>query len=63
MVDTLHDRVGEFRDLRVETVYLRPLGGGREWVVERQYVREASDSERMRASVAAKNERSRNGGQ
>lgn len=60
MMDTLHDRLGEYRDETTESVYLRPVGGGREWLVGRGYVRPATAEEAVRAKVRVENERSRN---
>ncbi|GHA68625.1 hypothetical protein ACIQRS_10560 [Streptomyces termitum] len=40
-------------------VQLRPLGGGREWDVEPEAVREATSSERLSAATAHANARSR----
>ncbi|WND37127.1 hypothetical protein RI578_23810 [Streptomyces sp. BB1-1-1] len=46
------DQVGPY-------LQLRPVGGGREWDADPAHVRVASSSERLRASVAAVNARSR----
>ncbi len=42
-----------------ETVYLRPVGGGRETTVKREAVRIATRAEALAARVAAANRRSR----
>lgn len=62
MMDTAREVVGEFQGDVRGRLYLRPIGGGREWEVSPEYVREATDEERMRARVAHENYMSRTGG-
>ncbi|MEU6175356.1 hypothetical protein ABZ832_26055 [Streptantibioticus parmotrematis] len=57
--DTAHDRVGEFRAFEQGRVFLRPLGGGREWTTSPDDIEQMSRSEILNARVAAANRRSR----
>lgn len=59
MVDTVRDRVGEFQGESRGRFYLRPVGGGIEWDVSPEYVREPTQGERLSAGVAAVNDRAR----
>ncbi|MDH6625797.1 hypothetical protein M2271_003608 [Streptomyces sp. LBL] len=61
MVDTIRGVTGEFRDALGGTFFLRPVGGGREWPVRQEHVRQATDAERLAAKVGVANARSRNG--
>lgn len=58
VMDMARDDVGEFRGSDAGKFYLRPVGGGREWSVSPEYVREATDEERLQARLAASNARS-----
>jgi hypothetical protein len=55
--DTAADRLGEVVDLTMTPgkVWLRPLGGGREWSVPRTSVRSATAAERLRPRLAVAN--------
>jgi hypothetical protein len=59
VVDERTGRVGEVMGCEGPYVQVRPLGGGREWDADPARVRPASAEERLRASVAAANARSR----
>ncbi|MGY4740580.1 hypothetical protein [Streptomyces sp. ATMOS53] len=59
VVDEHTARVGEVMGSVGPYVQLRPLGGGREWDADPARVRPASAEERLRASVAVANARSR----
>ncbi|MFJ2257458.1 hypothetical protein ACIOKD_03785 [Streptomyces sp. NPDC087844] len=59
VVDEHTARVGEVMGCEGPYLQLRPLGGGREWDADPAQVRPASAQERLRASVAAANARSR----
>ncbi|GCD42821.1 hypothetical protein GKJPGBOP_02495 [Streptomyces paromomycinus] len=48
-VDTTRRRIGEVRRLLEGTAYLVPPGGGAEWEVGRDQLREPTDEERARA--------------
>jgi hypothetical protein len=56
--DAIRDQVGEYRDMLGTCVYLRPVGGGREWATRPEAVRRATDAERITAGVRAANARS-----
>ncbi|MFF9753379.1 hypothetical protein ACF1FC_11300 [Streptomyces sp. NPDC014344] len=59
VVDEHTSRVGVVMDHVGPYLQLRPVGGGREWDADPARVRAASSAERLRASVAAANARSR----
>ncbi|MEW2116889.1 hypothetical protein AB0945_17170 [Streptomyces sp. NPDC005474] len=59
VVDEHTARVGEVMGSEGPYLQLRPLCGGREWDADPARVRPASAEERLRASVAAVNARSR----
>lgn len=59
VVDERTGRTGVVMDNVGPYLQLRPVGGGREWDADPARVRVASSSERLRASVAAANARSR----
>nr|WP_251075399.1 hypothetical protein [Streptomyces sp. ISL-12] len=59
MFDTARNRVGEYRDRVGTRVYLRPVGGGKEWTADPKYVREATSVEMLSVRVAKANARSR----
>ena len=61
MVDEARNKVGEFRGDVAGKFWLRPVGGGREWEASPDFVREATDEERLKVRLSAVNERSRNG--
>jgi hypothetical protein len=48
MKDTARDVFGEFMAKDRNTVYLRPVGGGREWSVSSEHVRQATYAEKKR---------------
>ncbi|MEU6175882.1 hypothetical protein ABZ832_28735 [Streptantibioticus parmotrematis] len=52
-------RFGIVMDDLADTVWLRPLGGGREWTVRSQDIRSATAAEELSARVAEANARSR----
>ncbi|MEU2992715.1 hypothetical protein ACPCAJ_32515 [Streptomyces griseoincarnatus] len=59
VVDERTGRTGVVMDHVGPYLQLRPVGGGREWDALPARVRTASSAERLRASVAAVNARSR----
>ncbi|MFD4258780.1 hypothetical protein ACFWR9_14365 [Streptomyces sp. NPDC058534] len=59
VVDERTNRTGVVMDRVGTYLQLRPVGGGREWDADPAHVRAASSAERLRASVAAANARSR----
>jgi hypothetical protein len=52
-------RVGRVMDVRVQTVYLRPVGGGTEWTAKPEELVPASTSDLLSPRVAEANKRSR----
>ncbi|MFI5795151.1 hypothetical protein [Streptomyces sp. NPDC051677] len=48
MKDTARDKFGEFRERLGGRVYLRPVGGGREWAASPDVVRQATYAETKR---------------
>lgn len=52
-------RVGRVMDVRVQTVYLRPVGGGKEWTAKPEELVPASTSDLLSPRVAEANKRSR----
>nr|WP_079083637.1 hypothetical protein [Streptomyces antibioticus] len=58
LTDTARNRVGEYRGEVAGKFCLRPVGGGTEWEVSPEYVRGATDEERLKARLAASNARS-----
>ncbi|MGW3492230.1 hypothetical protein [Streptomyces sp. NPDC001020] len=58
-VDVRTGRVGVVMGHESPYVQLRPFGGGREWDVEPDCVRPATQMERLRAATAYANARSR----
>ncbi|POX53212.1 hypothetical protein [Streptomyces sp. Ru72] len=58
-VDTRSGRVGIVMGHEGPYVQLRPYGGGKEWDVEPEAVRPATQAERLRAATAYANARSR----
>ncbi|MEU4064013.1 hypothetical protein AB0F25_16520 [Streptomyces wedmorensis] len=59
VVEISTGRVGTVMGHEGPYVQVRPLGGGREWDVEPEEVREATTSERLSAATAHANARSR----
>lgn len=57
LMDTARDVVGEFQGVAGGRFHLRPVGGGREWAVTPDYIREPTQGERLAAGVAAANAR------
>ncbi|HEX5565622.1 MAG TPA: hypothetical protein VFY14_01550 [Streptomyces sp.] len=57
--DTRNDRVGDVMDVHHGRVYLRPLGGGREWEAPPHEVQPLTPREQLSARLAATNARSR----
>jgi len=57
LMDTARDVVGEFQGVVGGRFHLRPVGGGREWAVTPEFIREPTTSERLTAGVAAANAR------
>ncbi|MCK8676029.1 hypothetical protein M1O15_01085 [Streptomyces lichenis] len=57
--DTGRDRVGVVTGVERGYVWLRPLGGGRQWAVEPARVKALSTSEVLSAQLAEVNARSR----
>ncbi|TKA04751.1 hypothetical protein FCI23_34820 [Actinacidiphila oryziradicis] len=58
-VDAKRNRVGRVMGRTETRVWLRPIGGGREWVAVLADLRPASDKESLSARVAGANARSR----
>lgn len=58
-VDTRNGRVGIVMGYEGPYVQLRPHGGGKEWDVEPEAVRDATPAERLSAATAYANARSR----
>ncbi|MET8639485.1 hypothetical protein ACWEQ2_34560 [Streptomyces sp. NPDC004096] len=58
-VDVRTGRVGVVMGHEGPYVQLRPYGGGKEWDVEPEAVRSATQAERLRAATAYANARSR----
>ncbi|MFJ4769865.1 hypothetical protein ACIP88_12205 [Streptomyces uncialis] len=58
VIDTAGRRIGRFEDSLGSRCFLRPLGGGREWTVDPDHVRQATEAEILAAKVAAANARS-----
>lgn len=58
--DAAAKKVGEVMEASGPNYYLRPLGGGLEWVAV--HIRPATQSELLSARVAAENKRARRGG-
>ncbi|GAA3772545.1 hypothetical protein [Streptomyces chiangmaiensis] len=58
-VDIRSGRVGVVMGHEGPYVQLRPYGGGKEWDVEPEAVRSATQEERLRAATAYANARSR----
>jgi hypothetical protein len=56
-----NDRVGRIQDVVVDRVWLRRLGGGREWDVHMDYVRRATEEQILSARNADRNRMSRQG--
>lgn len=54
MVDIARSLIGEYRGEDAQDVYLRPLGGGREWTVSRAYLRLATDADRSNINLAGR---------
>lgn len=61
LYDTATQQVGEYRSTQGGLLFLRPLGGGREWSAEAHAVRPPTDAERISAGVRAANVRSTGG--
>ncbi|MFE0704475.1 hypothetical protein [Streptomyces sp. NPDC058872] len=59
VVEIRTGRVGTLVGREGPHVQIRPLGGGREWDVEPEGVREATAAERLSAATAHANARSR----
>ncbi|MBX9425292.1 MULTISPECIES: hypothetical protein [Streptomyces] len=59
VVEIRTGRVGRVMGHEGPYIQIRPLGGGREWDVEPDGVREATTSERLSAATAHVNARSR----
>ena len=57
--DTRLGQIGMVMGFEGPYVQLRPVGGGREWDAEPRNLRPATQSERMSATLAAANARSR----
>ncbi|SFJ82979.1 hypothetical protein [Streptomyces pini] len=57
--DLRDGRVGDVMDVRPGRVWLRPLGGGREWDAKPDDIRPLTAHEQLRARLAAANARSR----
>ena len=57
--DIALDRVGEVMDVYEGQVFLRPLGGGREWEAAPGNVRRLTARQELSARLAATNARSR----
>ncbi|MET9292797.1 hypothetical protein [Streptomyces sp. NPDC003077] len=53
--DTKRDRVGEVMDVSGSRVWLRPVGGGREWEAERAAVEPLTPREALSVKVAEAN--------
>ncbi|MEK8172931.1 hypothetical protein NKH77_39865 [Streptomyces sp. M19] len=51
-------RVGEVMDVREARVFLRPLGGGREWEADPATIEPVSPGEALRLKVQVTNDRS-----
>ncbi|MFJ4768515.1 hypothetical protein ACIP88_05265 [Streptomyces uncialis] len=58
VVDTARRRMGQVMAELHGRIHLRPLGGGREWTVDPDHVRQATEAEILAAKVAAANARS-----
>lgn len=58
VVDTTRDRVGTVMALQYGRLYLRPVGGGREWEVIPDKVRLATREEELHAKLKDVNARS-----
>lgn len=60
VVDALHDgRIGTVMEIVVDLVFLRALGGGREWETRINYCRKATDAEILSARNADRNRMTR----
>ncbi|WP_031508080.1 hypothetical protein [Streptomyces megasporus] len=57
--DVRDGRVGDVMDVHPGRVWLRPLGGGREWDARPEEVRPLTPREQLSARLAAANARSR----
>ncbi|MTE19737.1 hypothetical protein F0L17_11495 [Streptomyces sp. TRM43335] len=57
--DLRDGRVGEVMDVLPGRIWLRPLGGGREWDAEPRQVESLTPREQLSARLAAANARSR----
>ncbi|MFF5371314.1 hypothetical protein [Streptomyces sp. NPDC013187] len=53
--DTGSGKVGVYRGTWAGSAWLRPVGGGREWEVEATNIRQATQEERMKAQLDARN--------
>lgn len=51
LVDTASRAVGEFRDAMGGKIYLRPIGGGREWLASPENVRPATSADLEQCEV------------
>lgn len=49
------ERVGVIQDIIKKTLWLRPIGGGREWEVSSEYCRPATRAEILSAKTAVRN--------
>jgi hypothetical protein len=58
--DTKNDRVGVVMARQGDQIYLRPLGGGKEWSVHPAQMRPATPQERLSAVNTARNTTSEN---
>jgi hypothetical protein len=60
-LDTRAEKVGCVMEVCGPQVFLRPIGGGREWQVARDLVQPLTEGEQLRARVADANARSSRG--
>lgn len=53
--DEVQERLGRVMAVEERRLFLRPVGGGREWTAARGQVREPTASERLSPRIAAMN--------